>query len=71
MNMRATIKRVLSDAIDANPDEELSCPHCGAKARRAGGPFYYWQCTDCGAFGTTWDWEQAYRRNRMRARPGG
>jgi len=67
VSLHAAIGKVLLDAFDSAPRRGMRCPYCGVKARRVGGPLYYWKCPGCAAFGTTWEWEQAHRANQIRA----
>jgi tRNA(Ile2) C34 agmatinyltransferase TiaS len=61
MSLAIAIHDAIDDATDAFPTEPMDCPYCGAAADRAGGPFYYWKCPECRAFGTTFDWAQEHK----------
>lgn len=61
MSLASIIREVIADALDPVPDIDMHCPYCGASADRAGGPLFYWKCPECGAFGTTWEWQQEHK----------
>jgi len=70
--LRDVIRDVIRDAFDSKPAELMICPYCGERADRVGGPLYFWKCSECRAFGTTWEWQKAHgRKVRELLRKGG
>ena len=61
MSLTTAIRDAITDATDASPAEPMDCPFCGSTADRVGGPFYYWKCPECRAFGTTFDWKREHK----------